>query len=166
LICSNSSRTEKAAELFANGLSDQAVANALNAMAPGQPPMSEMAVSRHRRAHILKPTQDRLALLGKDREARRERQELTAAAASDTPSTEALIEATLRLRAQTEKLGAIEQRLTRMSDAAEASSSASGVAQLSAQSLRAVEVGNSEVRVATRTTGTPGTLARSKYSVW
>ena len=142
LICSNSARAEKAADLIANGLSDQAVANALNGMAPDQPAMSEMAVSRHRRAHILKPTQDRLALLGKDREARQKRQELATAAASDTPSTEALIEATLGLRAQTEKLGAIEQRLTRMADVAEAAGSASGVAQLSAQSLRSIEVGS------------------------
>jgi hypothetical protein len=49
--------------------------------------IERVSVGRHRRKHIIKPTQDRPAILAKDAGARRERQELAAAAASDTPST-------------------------------------------------------------------------------
>jgi hypothetical protein len=100
-----------------------------------------VSVGRHRRAHLLKPTQDRLAILSKDSAARQERQMLAEAAASDAPSTQALIEATLGMRRQMEKLISIEQRLERMSAAAESASSSAGVAQLSAQQLRSIEVG-------------------------
>jgi hypothetical protein len=100
-----------------------------------------VSVGRHRRNHILRPTQDRMRLLSINREERDERQRLAAAVASDAPSTQALIEATLGLRAQMTKLTNIEQRLERMASNAEQSGAAASVAQLSAQQLRGVEVG-------------------------
>jgi hypothetical protein len=90
---------------------------------------------------MLAPTRHRTALLAKDREARRERKELAAAAASDAPSTAALVEATLGLGAQIGKLNSIEERLERMAAAAEASQSTQGVAVLSGQQLRGIETG-------------------------
>jgi len=104
--------------------------------------MSEMAVFRHRRAHVLTPAQHRSAVIQKDREARQKRQERATAASSNAPDTQTLVESVLGLRAQTEKLAAIEQRLERMSALAEAGASAQGVAQLTAQSLRSIEVGS------------------------
>jgi hypothetical protein len=100
-----------------------------------------VSVGRHRRNHILRPTQDRMRLLSINREERDERQRLAAAVASDAPSTQALVEATLGLRAQMTKLTNIEQRLERMASSAERSGAAASVAQLSSQQLRGVEVG-------------------------
>jgi hypothetical protein len=49
LICSDIQKLAKATELIVASNSDQAVANALNALTPDAPAMSLMAVSRHRR---------------------------------------------------------------------------------------------------------------------
>ena len=99
-------------------------------------------VGRHRRDHIIKPAQDRLNIISKGTPEVRERQQLAAAAASGTPSTTAMVEAALGLQAQVKKLEVIEGRLERMASAAEQSGSPSGVAVLSAQALRGVEVGS------------------------
>jgi hypothetical protein len=85
--------------------------------------------------------QDRLRIINKNADALQERRQLAQAAASDAPSTHALVEATLGLRRQVEKLGAIEARLARMSDAAEQAGAAAAVAQLSAQQYRGIETG-------------------------
>jgi hypothetical protein len=85
--------------------------------------------------------EQRLTILNKDREEKRQRQELVAAAASDVPSTQAMIEAHLGMQTQIAKLSAIEARLERMAANAEAQGAAASVAQLSGQQLRGVEVG-------------------------
>ncbi len=120
--------------MLAAGATDQAIADKLGGM-------SRMAVARHRQNHVIKPAQDRLALISKGAGPRQERQQLAEAAAADAPSAQAFAEAYLGLKAPAEKITAIEARLERMQAVAEGGKSANAVAQLSAQQLRAVEVG-------------------------
>ena len=142
LICSSALKSAKATELMAAGLSDQAVANALNEIDRSSPPMSYMAVSRHRRLHIVKTAQERLAIVSKGSEARHDRILVAAAAASaDAPTPAQFVEAFFGLKAQAEKLQRIEDRLERMAALAEEGQSPNGVAQVAAQQLRSVEVG-------------------------
>jgi hypothetical protein len=131
-LCSLDPRTVEAA--FASGANDRAIARLFN--------VSAMSVGRHRRLHLLRVAQDRVTLLTKDREARAERQELAAAAASDAPSTAALIEATIGLRRQMEKLVEVEQRLTRVAMRAEKDGAHSAVAQVAGAQLRSLEYGS------------------------
>jgi hypothetical protein len=141
LICSDNRKLAKAAELISAGNSDQAVANTLNALTPDAQPMSYMAVSRHRRMHIMKATQDRLAVVSKGAAPRQERQQLAAAAAAGAPTPQAFVEAFFGLKAQAEKVQWIEDRLERMAAVAEENKSPGGVATVAAQQLRSVETG-------------------------
>jgi hypothetical protein len=141
LICSDHQKLTKAAELIVAGNSDQAVANALNALTPDIAPMSLMAVSRHRRLHIMKPVQDRLTVVSKGAAPRRERQQLALAAASGAPTPQQFVDAFFGLKAQGEKLQRIEDRLERMATLAEDSKSPGSVATVAAQQLRSVETG-------------------------
>ena len=141
LICSNNAKMAKAAELILAGSSDQSVANTLSAMTPNLPPLSEMAVSRHRRNHILKVAQDRLAIASKGAAPREERKQIAKAAAADTPTVQEFVDAFFGLKAQAEKLQRIEDRLERMAALAESNESATGVAALAGNQLRAVETG-------------------------
>jgi hypothetical protein len=143
-LCSLDPRTVEAA--FASGANDRAIARRFN--------VSAMSVGRHRRLHLLRVAQDRVTLLTKDREARAERQELTAAAASDTPSTQALIEATIGLRRQMEKLVEVEERLTRVATRAEKDGAHGAVAQVAGAQLRSLEYGS-------RLAGHPGFSPRA-----
>jgi len=141
LICSDNRKLAKAADLIAAGNSDQAVANALNAITPNGHPMSYMAVSRHRRMHIMKATQDRLAIVSKGAAPRQERQQLAVAAATGAPTPQAFVEAFFGLKVQAEKVQWIEDRLERMAAVAEDNQSPGGVATVAAQQLRSVETG-------------------------
>jgi hypothetical protein len=132
IVCSHPSRQAIDA-LIDTGASDYEIGRRFS--------IERVSVGRHRREHVIKPAQDRLAILAKGTAERRERQELAAAAASDTPSIEALIEATLGLRRQMEKLTSIEQRLERMATLAEGAGSSAGVAALAAQQFRGIETG-------------------------
>jgi hypothetical protein len=89
----------------------------------------------------LRPAQDRLAVISKGSATRIEREQLAAAASADTPTPQEFADAYLGLKAQIEKLSAIEARLERMASLAEQGQSPAGVAQLAAQQLRGVEVG-------------------------
>jgi hypothetical protein len=131
-LCSLDPQTVETA--FASGASDRAIAKRFN--------ISAMSVGRHRRLHLLPVAQDRVTLLTKDREARAERQELTAAAASDTPSTQTLVEATIGLRRQMEKLVEVEERLTRVATRAEKDGAHGAVAQVAGAQLRSLEYGS------------------------
>jgi hypothetical protein len=133
-ICENGAKLQLAAELIAVGVSDQIIADQLK--------VGRMSVARHRVNHGIKPLQDQLAIAGKGAEEKRERKQLAAAAASDTPSPAEVAEALLGLKAQVAKLRRIEERLERMAALAEAGESPAGVAQLAAQQLRSVEVGS------------------------
>jgi hypothetical protein len=132
-ICCDTKKQRIAAEMLAEGATDQAVAAQIG--------VNRMAVARHRHNHVIKPAQDRLAIVSKGAAPRQERQQLAAAAASDAPSPKDYAEAFFGLKAQAEKLSRIEERLERMAALAEAGTSANTVAQLAAQQLRGVEVG-------------------------
>ena len=86
LICGDHRKLTKATELIADGHSDQVVANALNGLTPGMPPMSSMAVSRYRRAHVLAPAQALAEAAGKGRELAEQRAQVLAAAEAGDPS--------------------------------------------------------------------------------
>ena len=132
-ICTDSEKMLVVSEMLATGAVDQAVADRIG--------VNRMAVSRHRRGHLIKPMMDRLAIMNKGAAPKQERQQIAAAAAADVPSPQAFVDAFLGLKAQAEKLQRIEERLERMAALAESNESANGVAQISAQQLRGVEVG-------------------------
>jgi hypothetical protein len=133
-ICTDPKLREIADQLIHEGLSDQAIANRL-----GGP--HRMAVSRHRRAHVLAPAQQKLAIIEKGQAAIEDRRALADAAAQATPSPADFVRATFGLEATARRLQRIEERLERMADRAEQVGSSSGVAALAAQQLRGVEVG-------------------------
>jgi hypothetical protein len=141
LICSSVTKTKLAGEMISAGNTDRAIADALNVAEPAAAPLSAMAVSRHRRNHVLDVTKQRLAVISKGSDARQNRVELAAAAAADAPTPQQFVEAFFGLKAQSEKLQRIEDRLERMAAVAETGGSTNGVAQLAAQQLRSVEVG-------------------------
>jgi hypothetical protein len=132
-ICRDPAKFAKAADMLAEGASDAAISAALQ--------VGRMSVNRHKIGHIMKPAQDRLAIISKGAGVREERQQLAQAAAADAPSPQQFADAVLGLRAQAEKLERIENRLERMAVAAETGGSANAVSQLSAQQIRSVEVG-------------------------
>jgi hypothetical protein len=99
------------------------------------------SVQRHRMNHLVRPVQDQLAILTKDTNEKRQRQELAEAARAYTPTINQVIEATLGMKRQMEKLNNIEARLERMAQASEQAGSPVGVSQLSSQQLRAIETG-------------------------
>jgi hypothetical protein len=112
---------------FASGMTDREIGRRFG--------VSHMAALRHRRDHLVKPMLAAVATL--DRGAA-ERQ--LAASVREDPVANVI--ASLNLAAQANKLATIEGRLERMSVAAEATGPSAGVAALSAQALRSVEVGS------------------------
>jgi hypothetical protein len=134
LICSDHRKFARAAELIAAGNSDQAVANALNAMTPDMPAMSLMAVSRHRRSHILAPAKALAEAASKGREVAEQRAQVLAAAEAGDPS------AFVALAGIVADLRKVHERLEATADAAARDNQRVAVASLSAQQLRAAEV--------------------------
>ena len=134
LICSDSTKLTKAAELIAAGFSDQAVANALNAMAPAAAPMSFMAVNRHRRNHVVAPAKALAEAASKGREVAEQRAQVLAAAEAGDPS------AFVALADIVADLRKVHERLEATADAAARDNQRVAVASLSAQQLRAAEV--------------------------
>jgi transposase-like protein len=132
-ICCDSEKQRIAAEMLAEGVTDQTVATRIG--------VSRMSVSRHRHNHVIKPAQDRLAIVRKGAVPRQERQRLAAAAASFAPSPKDYAEAFFGLKAQAEKLARIEERLERMAALAEEREAPGALAQIAGQQLRGVEVG-------------------------
>lgn len=133
-ICSDPRWSDKAGGWALEGVSDREVARRLG--------IDKSLVTRHRQRHVIAPLQHRLAIASKGDAPRQEREALASAAASGAPSTEAVVAAAIGLQAQVRKLEMIESRLERMATAAEDTGSFSGVAVLSAQALRGVEVGS------------------------
>src|SRR4051812_32945705 len=86
LICCDSRKLTKAAELIAAGKSDQAVADALNGMTPEMPPVSFMAVNRHRRNHLEAPAKALAEAAAKGRGVVEQRAQMLAAAEAGDPS--------------------------------------------------------------------------------
>ena len=112
---------------FASGMTDREIGRRFG--------VSHMAALRHRRDHLVKPMLAAVATLDRGRAERQ-------LAADGAPDPVANVIASLNLAAQANKLATIESRLERMSHAAEAAGSSAGVAALSAQALRSVEVGS------------------------
>jgi hypothetical protein len=135
LICSDSRKSGKAAELIAAGTSDQATATALNKLDPGAPPMSAMAVSRHRRAHVEAPARIMAEAAGKGREAVEQRAHVLAAAEAGDAAA-----AFISLAGIVADLRRVHDRLERQADGAEVDGQRGAVAALSQQQLRAAEV--------------------------
>jgi hypothetical protein len=102
--------------------------------------VSHMAIGRHRRAHIVRPMAAAVAALDRGRARRQQREQQLAAIEQGDPLAIAL--AAFAMPQQLSKVAQVEQRLTRMADAAEATGSAAAVAQLAGQQLRSVEVGS------------------------
>jgi hypothetical protein len=119
---------------FASGGSDRAIGRQFG--------VSHMAAYRHRTAHIVKPTRDKLAVISKAADARKEREQLAVAAAVSSPSLDDFIQAAVGMRTQLAKLADIERRLERMAACAEGAQSAAGVAVLSSQQIRSLEFGS------------------------
>jgi hypothetical protein len=102
--------------------------------------VSHMAIGRHRRAHIVRPMAAAVAALDRGRTQRQQREQQLTAIEQGDPVAVAL--AAFGMPQQLDKVTQVEQRLTRMADAAEATGSAAAVAQLAGQQLRAVETGS------------------------
>jgi hypothetical protein len=104
--------------------------------------LAQSSVDRHRRLHMLKVAEDRRTIIERDRAARGERQLLARGAASGAPTTDELVQATIGLRKQMEKLTDVERRLSRVADVAENEKHFSGVAALAGQQISALRYGS------------------------
>jgi hypothetical protein len=103
--------------------------------------IERVSVGRHRRRHLIKPARDKLAILAKDSEERRQRQELAQAAGADEPSIDDLVQASLGTRAMLAELGEIKGMLKRVAAKAEEAGSPTGVAAIAGQQIRSMEFG-------------------------
>jgi hypothetical protein len=128
LICSSAEKTRIAAEMIAAGAADQAIADRLG------DGLHRMAVSRHRRAHVVAPAKALAEMAGKGRDAVEQRAQVLAAAEAGDPS------AFVALAAIVNDLRKVHERLERTADAAELDNQRLAVSSLSAQQLRAAEV--------------------------
>jgi hypothetical protein len=132
-ICIDPRRGEIDAALLSGALSDRAIGRRFN--------LAHATVSRHKQDHILAVANAQLRLVTRAEVERQQREELLAAAASDAPSTSALVEAHLGLRATTLKLVDIDETLVWETAHAARVHNATGVAALSGQRLRGIELG-------------------------
>jgi hypothetical protein len=152
VICSSMEKTRIAAEMIADGASDQAIATRIGGL-------HRMAVNRHRRAHVVLPPATITRAKGR-RPAPCSTPPLAspprpvlpapalpapAASASSVPPTASAptdpASVALGVARQAEKLARVEDRLERMATLAEQNGSPGQVATLSAAQLRAVETG-------------------------
>jgi hypothetical protein len=117
---------------------------------------------------MLKPAQDRAAILAKGALARDERKELARAAASDQPSVQQVVQAAVGARQQVEKLLQIEGRLHRMANTAEEHSHFSGAAAIANAQIRGLEYGSrlsGDRSFISRTSEGVGTSAGTPFSI-
>ena len=133
-ICSDSRKLTMAAAMVAAGQSDRAIADALNALSPDLPPMSSMAVTRHRRAHIVAPARALADAANKGRDVVEQRAQVLVAAEAGDPA------AFVALASIVGDLRKVHERLERTAVAAEQDGQRMTVAGLAAQQLRASEV--------------------------
>lgn len=127
-ICSSADKARLAAEMIASGATDQAIANQLGGG------LHRMAVSRHRRAHVVAPAKALAEAAGKGRDAIEQRAQVMAAAEAGDPS------AFVALAGIVADLRKVHERLERTASAAEQDNQRLAVSALSAQQLRAAEV--------------------------
>jgi hypothetical protein len=122
---------KRAAELIAEGLSDQKIADQLELAGNA----GRMLVSRHRRFHVEAPARMIAEAASKGRANVQEREQLVAAAESGDTAA-----AFLALNQIAADLRRVQERLERTADAAEIDKQRLAVASLSGQQLRAAEV--------------------------
>jgi hypothetical protein len=128
----------------------------------------QSSVDRHRRNHMLKPAQDRAAILAKGAGPRAEFEELARAAAAGEPSAAELVESAVGARRQVEKLLQIEGRLHRMANTAEEHSHFSGAAAIANAQIRGLEYGSrlsGDRSFISRTSEGVGTSAGTPFSI-
>jgi hypothetical protein len=159
--CTSPRRAEIDAAL-GSGVSDYEVSRRFN--------ISRPSIHRHRLRHIIKPMQDRLAVLAKDSEEQRQRRELAQAASVDEPSTQELIETHLGMRAQIANLSEVKADLRHGATIAREAGSPTGIAQIAGQQLRHVEVasrlgGTGGYRAPALTAGGIGGVLEPKWSI-
>jgi hypothetical protein len=128
LICSDSEKTRIASEMIACGATDAAIAARLGGG------LHRMAVSRHRRNHVVAPAKVLAAIAGKGQDAIEQRAHVLAAAEAGDPS------AFVALAGIVADLRKVHERLEATADAAARDHQRLAVASLSAQQLRAAEV--------------------------
>jgi hypothetical protein len=128
LICSDSEKTRIASEMIAGGATDGAIAARLGGG------LHRMAVSRHRRNHVVAPAKAIAEVAGKGRDALEQRAQVLAAAEAGDPS------AFVALAGIVADLRKVHERLEATADAAARDNQRVAVASLSAQQLRAAEV--------------------------
>ena len=126
-ICSDAANMRVAAEMIAEGVTDQAVADRIGGI-------SRMAAARHRH-HIERAAKAIVAAANKGKDVRDEREQLVAAAESGDTAA-----AFLALNQIAADLRRVQERLERTADAAEVDNQRLAVASLSGQQLRAAEV--------------------------
>jgi len=125
-ICASTKMARKAAEMIAAGTTDQAIAVQFG--------VGRMAVSRHRRNHLVAPAKALVEAAGKGQAAAEQRAQVLAAAEAGDPS------AFVALAGIVADLRKVHERLERTAEAAEQDGQRMAVAGLSAQQLRAAEV--------------------------
>lgn len=133
-ICANPSWPEQVQSWVHEGVTDRAIARRLS--------IGKSLVTRHPVNHIIKPLAHTLAIAERGAAVQRQRHEIATTAAADAPTPAQFVEAFFGLKAQADKLQRIEDRLERVAVLAEESASPNAVAQMAAQQLRSVEVGN------------------------
>jgi hypothetical protein len=129
-LCSDSGITKRAAELIAEGSSDQKIADQLGLAGHA----GRMVVSRHRRFHVEAPAKAIAAAANKGRDVVTQREQTLAAAEAGDPL------AFVALAGIVSDLKEVHHRLARTADAAEQDNQRLAVSALSAQQLRAAEV--------------------------
>jgi hypothetical protein len=132
-ICSDARKLKLAARLIAEGLSDQAVADAINALDPNALPISFMAANRHRRAHVERPARVLAEIANRGQAAAAQRTELLATASTDPG-------AYLTLGAIVRDLQRVQSRLEAAADRAAEADLHTGHAALAGQWLRGAEL--------------------------
>jgi hypothetical protein len=130
-LCADSHTMKRAAQLIAEGVSDQSIADQLGlAGAAGR-----MVVQRHRTRHVEAPARAVAEAASKGRQAVTRREGLVAAAEAGD-----LAAAFIGLEEIAADLKRVRDRLERAAEAAEVDQQRLAVASLSGQQLRAVEV--------------------------
>jgi hypothetical protein len=130
-VCTSPNRAEIDATMVTPGISDYEISRRFG--------IARSSVQRHRARHIVKPAQDKLAILERGSKEREERRAIAEAAASDAPPIDQLLQATTGTRALLRKLDEIERRLDRMSDRAEQGGQSTAVAALAGQQFKGLE---------------------------
>lgn len=132
-ICSDTRKLKLAARLIGEGLSDQAVADAVNTLDRNAPPISFMAANRHRRSHVERPARVLAEIANRGQAAATQRSELVASAAHDPASY-------LTLGAIVKDLQRVHARLEAAADRAAEADLHTGHAALAGQLLRGAEL--------------------------